>query len=135
MRAIDEKILDELEMLYGDRDCFYPFRTWFGTAEAHWANLERLFSVADYAIKHNPSVAEEIAAYRKQITALFQQAKDSAWKWDSEHKEKRRLSTEDYVQATDESWNALDKWTATQEKLRYLILKFVEFLYSIISQS
>ncbi len=135
MRAIDEKILDELEMLYGDRDCFYPFGEWFGTAEAHWTNLERLFTVADYAKKHNPSVANEITAYSKQITDLFHKAKDYASRWDSEHKGKRRLSTEDYVKATDESWDALDKWTVTQEKLRCLILKFVEFLYSTISES
>ena len=33
MRAIDAKILEELEMLYGDKDCFASLRDWFGTAE------------------------------------------------------------------------------------------------------
>ena len=135
MRAIDAKILDELEMLYGDKDCFYPLRKWFGTAEAHWANLERLFMVADYAKNHNPSVAVKITAYRRRIVDLFHQTKDYASGWDSEHKEKPRLSTKDYIEATDESWDALDKWTAIQEKLRYLILEFVKFLYSIVSES
>ncbi len=131
MRAIDAKILDELEMLYGDKDCFYPLREWFGTAEVHWGNLERLFMVADYAKKHNPSVAEKITAYSRRIVDLFHQTKDYASGWDSEHKEKHRLSTEDYVEATDESWDALDKWVVTQEKLRCLILEFAKFLYSV----
>jgi hypothetical protein len=64
MRAIDTKILEELEMLYGDKDCFASIRDWFGTAEAYWTNLERLFMVADYAKKHNPSAVEEITTYR-----------------------------------------------------------------------
>ena len=76
MRAIDAKILDELEMLYGGKDCFYPLREWFGTAEVHWGNLERLFMVADYAKKHNPSVAEKITAYSRRIVDLFHQTKD-----------------------------------------------------------
>ncbi len=135
MRAIDAKILDELEMLYGDKDCFYPLRKWFRTAEAHWANLERLFMVADYAKKHNPSVAEKITAYGTLIVDLFHQTKNYASGWNSGDKEKHRLSTEDYAEATDESWDALDKWTATQEKLRCLILEFVEFLYSVVSES
>ena len=135
MRAIDAKILDELEMLYRDKDCFYPLREWFGTAEVHWTNLERLFIVANYAKKHNPSVAEKITTYGRQIVNLFHQTKDYASGWETEHKEKHRLSTEDYVKATDESWDALDKWAATQEKLRCLILEFVEFLYSVVSES
>jgi len=122
-------------MFYGDKDCFYPLREWFGTAEVHWANLERLFMVADYAKKHNPSVAENITAYSGRIVDLFHQTKDYASGWDSEHKENHRISTEDYVEATDESWDALDKWTVTQEKLRRLVLKFVEFLYSVVSES
>jgi len=104
MRAIDAKILDELEMLYGDKDCFYPLREWFGTAEVHWANLERLFMVADYAKKHNPSVAEKITAYSRRIIDLFHQTMDYASGWDSERKEKHRLSTEDYVEATDHAF-------------------------------
>ncbi len=135
MRAIDAKILDELEMHYGDKDCFYPLRDWFGTAEVHWTNLERLFMVADYAEKHNPSVAEKIAAYNKRIVDLFHQTKEYATVWDSKHKEKHKLSTEDYVEATDESWDALDRWTVTQEKLRHAILDFVKLLYSVVSES
>jgi hypothetical protein len=49
MRAIDAKTLEKLEMLYGDKDCFASLQDWFGTTEAYWANLERLFMVADYA--------------------------------------------------------------------------------------
>ena len=135
MRAKDAKILDELEMHYGNKDCFYPLRKWFGTAEVYWVNLERLFMVAEYAKKHNPSVSEKIAVYSRRIVDLFHQTKDYASGWDSKHKEKYRLSTEDYVEATDESWDALDKWKVTQEKLRCLILDFVEFLHSVVSKT
>ena len=48
MRAIDAKILEELEMLYGDKDCFASIHDWFGTAEAYWNNLERFLVIADY---------------------------------------------------------------------------------------
>ena len=135
MRATDAKTLDELEMLYGDKDCFYPLREWFGTAEVHWTNLKRLFVVADYAKKQNSSVAKKITRYRRQIVDLFHQTKNYASGWNSKLKEKHRLSTEDYTEATDESWDALDKWTATQEKLRRVILEFVGLLYSVVSES
>jgi len=134
MRAIDAKILEELGMVYGDKDYFASLRDWFGTTEAYWTNLERLFMVADYAKKHNPSAAEKIVAYSKRIVELFHQTKDYASGWNSKRKEKRRLSTEDYTEATDESWDALDKWTVSQEKLRDAILEFMEFLYSVISK-
>ena len=134
MRAIDAKILEELEMLYGDKDCFASIRDWFGTAEAYWTNLERLFMVADYAKKHDPSAAEKIGAYSKRIVELFSQTKNYATGWNSEHKEKRRLSTEDYTEATDESWDELDKWTISQEKLRDEILELLELLYSVDSK-
>jgi len=134
MRAIDAKILDELEMLYGDKDCFYPLHDWFGTAEVYWTNLKRLFTVADYAKKHDLSVAEKVAAYSKQIVDLFHKTREYASGWDSKHKEKHGLSTEDYVEATDESWDALDRWTATQEKLRHTILEFLKLLYSVVSE-
>ena len=134
MRAIDAKILEELGMLYGDKDCFASLRDWFGTAEAYWTNLERLFMVADYAKKHNPSAVEEITTYSKRIVELFHQTKDYASGWNSEHKEKRRLSTEDYTEATDESWDALDNWTVSKEKLRDAILELMEFMYSVISK-
>ncbi len=128
MRAIDAKILEELEMIYGDKDCFASLHDWFGTAKMYWTNLERLFMVADYAKKHNPSVAEEITTYSKRIVELFHQTKDYASGWNSKHKEKRRLSTDDYTEATDESWDAHDKWTVSQEKLRQAILDFMELL-------
>jgi len=134
MRAIDAKILEELEMFYGDKDCFASLQNWFGAAETCWANLERLFMVADYAKKHNPSATEEITAYSKRIVELFHQTKNYASGWNSKHKEKRRLSTEDYAGATDESWDKLDKWTVTQEKLRQEILDFIKLLYSITSK-
>ncbi|MFC1487478.1 hypothetical protein ACFLRN_07330 [Thermoproteota archaeon] len=135
MRAIDEKILDELEMLYGDKNCFASIQDWFGTAEVYWTNLERLFRVADYAKKTNPSEAEKIATINKQIVELFQQTKDYASVWDSKHKEKHELSTADYTEAKDESWNSLDNWTVSQEKLRDAILELIDFLYSVGSKS
>jgi hypothetical protein len=134
MRAIDAKILDELEMLYGDKDCFYPLHDWFGTAEVHWTNLERLFMVADYAKKHNPSLSEEITANSRRIADLFHQTKEYASMWEFKHKENHRISTKDYVEATDESWDALDKWTTTQEELRRATLEFVRLLYSVVSE-
>jgi hypothetical protein len=90
--------------------------------------------VADYAKKHNLSAAEEITAYRKRIVELFHQTKNYASGWNSKHKEKRRLSTEDYTEATDESWDKLDKWTVTQEKLRQEILEFMKLMYSVVSK-
>jgi hypothetical protein len=135
MRAIDAKILEELEMLYGDKACFARLRDWFGMAEVYWANLERLFMVSDYAKKHNPSEAKKIAVYCKRIVELFHQTKDYASGWNLKPNEKYRLSTQDYSEATDESWDALDKWTVSQEKLREEILDFVKFLYSVVSKS
>ena len=134
MRAIDVKILEELEMLYGDKDCFASLRDWFGTAEVYWTNLKRLFMVADYAKKHNPSAVEEITTYSKRIVKLFHQTKNYASGWNSKHKEKHRLSTEDYTKTTDKSWDELDKWTVSQEKLRDAILELMELLYSVCSK-
>ena len=134
MRAIDAKILDELGMLYGDENCFATLRDWFGPAELYWTNLERLLMVADYAKKHNPSVAEKIATCSKRIVELFHQTKDYASGWDSKHKEKHALSTEDYTEATDESWDALDKWTGSQEKVRDALLDVRAFVYSVVSK-
>ena len=99
MRATDAKTLDELEMLYGDKDCFYPLREWFGTAEVHWANLERLFMVANYAKKKNPSVNEKITTQSKRIENLFHQTKDYASGWETKNKAQNKLSTKDYVGA------------------------------------
>ena len=134
MRAIDAKILEELEMLYGDTDCFTSIHDWFGAAEAHRANLERLFIVADYAKKHNPSSIEENNAYSKRIIELFNQTEKHANAWNFKHKEKSSLSTEDYIEATDESWDELDKWTVIQERLRQEILDYMEFLHAIVSK-
>lgn len=128
MRAIDAKILEELEMLYGDKDCFASINDWSGTAETYWNNLERLFRVAEYAKKHDQSVAKTITAYSKRIVDLFQQTKDYASGWSSKSKPNRRLSKDDYA---DESWDELEKWTVSQEKLRNEIMKLVELLYSV----
>ena len=140
MRAIDAKILEELEMLYGDKDCFHPLHDWFGTAEAYWTNLERLFMVADYACarakKNNPTVAGKIAAYSEQIVELYHQTKEYANEWDSKRKEKHRSSseTEDFAKATDERLDTLNKWTVSQEKLRHVVLDLMRLLYSAASE-
>ena len=134
MRAIDAKIIEELEMLYGDKDCFASLQDWFGAAEAYWTNLERIFIIADFTKKHNPDAVKEITAYSKQILELFHQTKNYASGWSSKQKEKRSLSTEDYEEATNESWDELDKWTVSQEKLRQAILDFMEVLCSVISK-
>ena len=134
MRSIDTKILEELEMLYGDKDCFASLHDWLGTAETYSSNLKRLFMVADYSKKHYPSAVEEITMYNERIIELFNQTKNYASGWNSSHKEKRRLSADEYAETTDESWDALDKWTASQEKLRQEILYFMELLYSVTSK-
>jgi len=136
MRAIDAKVLEELEMLYGDKDCFHPLHNWFGTAETYWTNLERLFMVTDYAKEHNPSVAAEIAAYSKRIVELFNQAKNYAGEWDSKRKGRRGSSreAEDFAEATDERLDALNRWTVSQEKLRQTVLELVRLLYSVASE-
>ncbi len=128
MRAIDAKILEELEMLYGGKDCFASIHDWFGTAEAYWNNLERFLVVADYVKKQNPSAAAKIVAYSERIVELFHQTRNYASVWDSKHKEKHELSTEDYAEATDESWDVLNNWTVSQEKLRDAILDLMELL-------
>lgn len=128
MRAIDAKILEELEMLYGDKDCFASIHDWFGTAEAYWTNLERFLVVADYVKKQNPSEAAKIVAYSERIVELFHQTRNYASVWDSKPKEKHELSTEDYAEATDENWDVLNTWTVSQEKLRDAILGLMELL-------
>ncbi|MFC1487876.1 hypothetical protein ACFLRN_09360 [Thermoproteota archaeon] len=128
MRAIDAKILEELEMLYGDKDCFASIHDWFGTAEAYWNNLERFLVIADYEKKQNPSQAEKIVALTERIVKLFHQTRNYASVWDSKPKEKHELSTEDYTEATDKSWDVLNKWTVSQEKLRDAILDLMELL-------
>jgi hypothetical protein len=131
MRAIDAKILEELEMLYGDKNCLASLQDWFGTAEVYWINIKQLFSIADYAKKHNPDAVKEIDNYSKQIVELFQQTKNYASGWSTKQNEKHSLSTEDYAEASNESWDELDKWTISQEKLRQSILDFMELLKSV----
>jgi len=131
MRAIDAKILEELEMIYGDKDSFASLQDWFGAAKVYWINLERLFIVAEYAKKQNPNAVKEITTHSKQIVELFHQTKNYASGWSSKQKEKHSLSTKDYTEATNENWDELDKWTVSQEKLRQSILDFMELLNSV----
>jgi len=131
MRAIDEKIIEELEMRYGDKDCLASLQDWFGDAETYWTNLEQLFIIADYTKKYNSNTIKEITTSSKQILELFNQTKNYARGWSSKQKEKHNLSTADYTEATNESWDELDKWTLSQEKLRQLILDFMELLKSV----
>jgi hypothetical protein len=130
MRATDAKALEELEMLYGDRDCFASLHDWFGDAENYWNTLKQLLTIADYTKKHNPSTAQKITALSKMVIELFQQTKNYASGWNSEDNQINNPSTKDYSKATDESWDNLDKWTVSQEKLRQKILDLIELLYS-----
>ena len=132
MRAIDAKIIEELEMLYGDKDSLASLQDWFGTAETYWINLQRLFIIADYAEKNNSDAVKEITIHRQKIVELFQQTKNYASGWSTKQKEKHSLSTEDYSRATNENWDQLDNWTVSQEKLRQLILDFMDFLKSVL---
>jgi hypothetical protein len=134
MRATDAKALEELDLLYGDRDCFASLQDWFGESENYWNTLKRLLIIADYTKKHNPSTATKITALSKMVVKLFQQTKQYASGWNSKDKQISNLSTEDYTKATDQSWDNLDKWTVSQEKLRQKILDLIELLYSSESQ-
>ena len=128
MRATDSKILEELEMVYDDKDCFASIDNWSGTAKAYWINLERLLLVADNAKKQNPVSADKIQKKRKLIVELFNQTRDYANAYDSKQKEKSKVPTEDYSEFTTESWDALNKLTASQEKLRRAIMELIDFL-------
>ena len=130
MRATDAKTLEELEMLYGDRDCFASLQDWFGEAENYWDTLKRLLMIADYTKKHTPATAQKITALSNMVIKLFQQTKNYASGWNSKDNQISEPSTKDYSKATDESWNNLDKWTVSQEKLRQKILDLIELLYS-----
>ena len=134
MRATDAKTLEELEMLYGDRDCFASLQDWFGEAENYWNTLKRLLIIADYQKKHNLSTAKRITALNKMVVKLFQQTKNYSSVWNSKERQINELSTQDYAKATDESWDNLDKWTVSQEKLRQKILDLIEVLYTSDSQ-
>jgi hypothetical protein len=134
MRATDAKALEELEMLYGDRDCFASLHDWFGEAENYWNKLKQLLIIADYTKKYNPSTAKKITTLRKILLELFQQTKNHASGWNSKDTQISKPSTEDYNQATDENWDNLDKWAVSQEKLRQKILDLIELLYSSDSQ-
>ncbi|MGD2065936.1 MAG: hypothetical protein PVI43_02040, partial [Candidatus Bathyarchaeota archaeon] len=128
------KALEELEMFYGDRDCFASLHDWFGETETYWNTLKRLLIIADYTKEHNPSTAKKIAALSKIVVNLFQQTKNYASGWNSKESQISELSTQDYTKATDESWDNLDAWTVSQEKLRQKILDLIEVLYSSDSQ-
>ena len=132
MRSMDARVLEELEMLYDDKNCFASLQGWSGTAETYLINLNRLLQVADNAKQQYPSETNAIDGYCKRIVKLFNQTKDYASGWNSESTEKR-TSTEKYIKASEDSWDTLEQWTASQEKLRVEILKLVEFLYSIES--
>jgi hypothetical protein len=134
MRAIDAKILEELEMFYGDKDCFSSLHDWFGTAETYWTNLERLLLITDNTKKHYPATIKEITAYNKRIIELFHQTKNYAGGWDSKQRKNIIFSTKDYSEATTKNWDELDQWTDSQEKLRNAILELVDFLYAISSK-
>jgi len=131
MRSIDARVLEELEMLYDDKDCFSSLPSWSGTAETYLTNLNRLLRVADNAKQQYTAEANAITGYCNRIVKLFNQTKDYASGWNSESTEKSRTSTENYIEASEDSWDTLDQWTESQEKLRDEILKLVEFLYSI----
>ena len=134
MRATDAKALEELEMLYGDKDCFASLHDWFGEAENYWKKLKQLLLIADYTKKHRPSTAKKINALSKTLIELFQQTKHYAGGWNSQDNQSSKPSTEDYAKATNESWDNLDNWTDSQEKLRQKILDLIELLYSSDSQ-
>ena len=134
MRATDAKALEELEMLYGDRDCFASLHDWFGETENYWKKVKHLLIIADYTKKHNPSTAKKITSLSKMVIELFQQTKNYAIGWNSKDNPISKPSTEDYTKATDESWDNLDKWTVSQEKLRQKILALIEVLCSSDSQ-
>jgi hypothetical protein len=85
--------------------------------------------IADNSKKDNPSVIKEITAYNKRILDLFYQTKNCVQVWDSNKKpNSKKISTEDYAEATDKSWDELDQWTVTQEKLRNAIMDLIDFL-------
>ena len=130
MRATDAKALEELEMLYGDRDCFASIHGWFGEAKKYWSELKQLLIIADYTKKHNPSTTKKITALTKMVVELFQQTKNYAIDWNSKDNPISNPSTEDYAKSTDETWDNLDKWNVSQEELRQKILDLIELLYS-----
>jgi len=109
-----------------------------GTSEKHCmrANLGHLFTVAEYAKKHNPSVVKRIATYSARIVELFQKTRDLANMWDSQRKEKHRHAevAEDYAKVSNERLDILNRVTTSQEKLRCTILKYIEFLHSVVSE-
>lgn len=133
MRATDAKVLEELEMFYGDRDCFASLHDWFGESENYWSKLKHLLSIADHTKKQSIN-RKKITALSKMVVELFQQTKNFASGWTSKGDQISNLSTEDYTKATDEGWDDLDKWVVSQEKLRQKILDLIELLYSSDSQ-
>jgi hypothetical protein len=135
MRAIDAKILEELDMHYDDKDCFASLESWLENAKTYMINLNRLFVVADHTKQQHPSEGNAIMDYRKRIVKLFNQTKEYASEWSSKSTEQSQTSTENYIKASEENWDSLDRWTASQEKLRDEILNLVDFLYSVDSEA
>ncbi|MEJ2127146.1 MAG: hypothetical protein P8X84_06570 [Candidatus Bathyarchaeota archaeon] len=74
MRAIDAKILEELDMHYDDKDCFASLDSWLEHAKTYMINLNRLFVVADHTKQQHPSESNAITDYRKRIIKLFNQS-------------------------------------------------------------
>ncbi|MDG6223421.1 MAG: hypothetical protein QCH99_09195 [Candidatus Bathyarchaeota archaeon] len=134
MRAIDAKILEELDMLYDDKDCFASLDSWLGNAEKYMTNLNRLFLVANHAKQQYLSETNAITGYCTRIIKLFNQTKSYASGWNSKQNGQNRTFTEKYIRASEESWNTLNQWTESQIKLRDEILKLVEFLYTVGSK-
>ena len=134
MRAIDAKVLEELDMFYGDRDCFASLHDWFGEAENYWNRLKQLLIIADYTTKNKLSAAKKITALSKTVVELLQQTKNYASNWNSKDRQISKLSTEDYTNATDANWDEFDKWNDSKEKLRQKILDLIELVYSSDSE-
>ena len=134
MRAIDAKILEELDMFYGDRDCFASLNDWFGEAENYWNRLKQLLIISDYTNKHKPSEAKKITALSKIVVELFQQTRNYASDWNSKDNQISKLFTEDYTNATEANWDEFDKWNDSKEKLREKIIDLIELIYASDSE-
>ena len=134
MRATDAKALEELEMLYGDKDCFASLHDWFGGAENYWNRLKQLLIIADYTNKNKPSAAKKITALSKIVVELFQQTRNYASDWNSKDNQISKFFTEDYTNATEANWDEFDKWNDSKEKLREKIIDLIELIYASDSE-
>ena len=134
MRATDAKILEELDMIYDDKDCFVSLDSWLRNPETYMSNINRLFLIADQTKQQHSSESNAITGYCERILKLFNQTKEYAREWNSQSTKQSQTSTEKYIKASEASWDTLDQWTASQEKLRCEIIKLVDFLYSLDSE-